>query len=64
MYLLTTQGDYKMKKYDFSEEVKATILDIANTQRLLVKEEELLKQQQEQQHQSDCDEGGLDELQF
>jgi len=26
--------------------------------------EELLKQQQEQQHQSNCDEGELDELQF
>jgi len=64
MYLLTTQEDYKMKKYDFSEEVKATILDIATAQRLMAKEQELLKQQQEQQHQSDCDEGGLDELQF
>jgi len=26
--------------------------------------EELLKEQQEQQHQADCDEGGLNELQF
>ena len=58
--------------YDFSEDLKATILDITNTQRLLVKEQELLKQQQEEQHQADCDEGyfpdydkgGLDELQF
>tara|TARA_R100000781_G_scaffold101471_1_gene64966 strand:+ start:251 stop:409 length:159 start_codon:yes stop_codon:yes gene_type:complete len=50
--------------YDFSEDLKATILDITNTQRLLVREQELLKQQQEEQHQSDCDEGGLNELQF
>ena len=52
--------------YDFSEDLKATLLYITNTQRLLVRhaEEELLKQQQEQQHQLDCDEGELDELQF
>jgi len=56
-----------MKKYDFSEEIKATILDIANTQRLLVKEEELLKQQQEQQHQSSFDDDDyhmIEELNF
>ena len=52
--------------YDFSEDLKATILDIINTRRLMVRhgEEELLKQQQEQQHQLDCDEGELDELHF
>ena len=51
-------------KYDFAEHLKDTILDITNTQRLMIKEQELLKQQQEQQHQLDCDEEELDELQF
>ena len=54
-------------KYDFSEHLKATILDITNTQRLLVKEEELLKQQQEQQHQSSFDDDDyhmIEELNF
>jgi len=51
-------------KYDFSEHLKATILDITNTQRLLVKEEELLKQQQEQQHQALDDDNQIEELNF
>ncbi len=51
------------------KDLNQVILDIAGgfeTLKRLESEmrEELLKEQQEQQHQSDCDEGELDELQF
>ncbi len=49
--------------YDFNEHFKATILEITNTQRLMVKEQELLNEQQAHQASED-NEDETPELRF
>ena len=61
---LITQGDYKMV-IDLNQVIRDIAGGFDTAKRLeLEMREELLKEQQEQQHQLDCDEGELDELQF
>tara|TARA_R100001530_G_scaffold130948_1_gene102242 strand:- start:623 stop:787 length:165 start_codon:yes stop_codon:yes gene_type:complete len=50
--------------YDFNEHFKATVLEITNTQRLMVKEQELLNEQQQAHQASEDNEDETPELRF